>query len=265
MRIQTTNHSAQSVSGHAGTLSGLVNVARRIIMATAALAISAPLIFGISAAQMDTAPASAATFSVAKPDAASASSTMWAGYIVNQGLYSSVTSSWTQPTVKSGSSPAYAYLWAGIDGWSGRAKDTIEQVGTGAESVNGHTEYWAWWEMFPGGPQTFSNAPVTPGDQFASSVTYRSGQFTLTLTDITQGWTRSVTKSGSAYRTSAEVIAEAPTNVLANFGSATFHGITVNGSSMKNPFPVTLKMNQVLATVSAFRGNSFTATWRNSR
>jgi hypothetical protein len=202
---------------------------------------------------------------MAHPDAASASSTIWAGYIVNQGRYTSVAASWTQPTVKSGSSPAYAYFWAGLDGWSGRTKDTIEQVGTGAESVNGHTEYWAWFEMFPAGPQTFSNAPVSAGDQFASSVTYSSGRFTLTLTNKTQHWTRSVTKSGPAYRTSAEVIAEAPTNVLANFGSASFHGITVNGTSMKNPFPVTLTVNRVLATVSAFRGDSFTATWRHSR
>lgn len=235
----------------------------RISTAFAMLAISTPFLFGLPAVQMDA--ASTTTIPAAQPDAASASSTIWAGYVVQDGRYSSVSASWTQPSVKGGSSRAYAYLWAGLDGWSGRTADTIEQVGTGAESVNGHTEYWAWWEMFPGGPHTFSNAPVSPGDQFASTVTYRSGRFTLTLTDTTKHWTRSVTKPGHAYRTSAEVIAEAPTNVLANFGTARFHGITVNGSGMRNPVPVTLKMSRVLATVSAFRSNSFTATWRHSR
>jgi hypothetical protein len=234
------------------------SVSARIFTALGALAISAPLLAGIPAAQIASASASA------RPDAASASSTIWAGYVVQEGKYTSVSASWTQPAVKAGVSPAYAYLWIGLDGWSGRTKDTIEQVGTGAESVNGHTEYWAWYEMFPGGPQTFGNAPVSPGDHFSSTVTYRSGRFTLTLTNATQHWTRSVTKSGSAHRTSAEVIAEAPTNVLANFGTATFRGITVNGARMKNPSPITLKMGRVLATVSPFRGDSFTAIWRHS-
>ncbi len=53
--------------------------------------------------------------------------------------------------------------------------------------------------------------------------------------------------------------------MLANFGTARFHGITANGSRMRSPFPVTLKMRRVLATVSAFRNSNFTATWRHSR
>jgi hypothetical protein len=236
----------------------------RVITAIAALAISGSFLVGLSGARMDSAPATSAPSPAAQPDAGAATSTIWAGYVVQKGKYSSVSASWAQPAVKAGTAPAYAYLWAGLDGWSSRVKDTIEQVGTGAESVNGHTEYWAWWEMFPGGPHTFSDAPVSPGDQFASTVTYGSGHFTLTLTDATQHWTHSVTESGSAYRTSAEVIAEAPTNVLANFGTATFHGITVNGSPMRNPFPVTLKVGRVLATVSAFRNSGFTAAWRHT-
>ncbi len=275
MEIQTWNDCAADVSRHGGVVPGASEAVlaghagsrfqvKRFVTAFAALTMSVPFLLGIPAAQMASA-SSSTTISAPRPDAASASSTIWAGYVVQAGTYTSVSASWTQPAVKAGSSPAYAYLWAGLDGWSGRTNDTIEQVGTGAESVDGHTEYWAWYEMFPGGPQTFSNAPVSPGDHFASAVTYRSGWFTLTLTDLTQHWTRSVTKSGRAYRTSAEVIAEAPTNVLANFGTTTFHGIAVNGSRMQNPFPVTLKMSRVLATVSAFRGNSFTATWRNSR
>jgi hypothetical protein len=251
MKIQTRNDRAAGVM--------------RIMTGFAALAISGTFLFGLPAAPMGAAAATSASISAAQPDAGSASSTIWAGYVVKKGRYTSVSASWTQPSVKAGSAPAYAYLWTGLDGWSSRQTDTIEQVGTGAESVNGHTEYWAWWEMFPGGPHTFSGATVSPGDQFASTVTYRSGRFTLTLTDATQHWTRSVTRSGSAYRTSAEVIAEAPTNVLANFGTARFHGITVNGSRMRNPFPVTLKMGRVLATVSAFRNSNFTATWRHSR
>jgi hypothetical protein len=219
----------------------------RVITAIAALAISGSFLVGLSGARMDSAPATSAPSPAAQPDAGAATSTIWAGYVVQKGKYSSVSASWAQPAVKAGTAPAYAYLWAGLDGWSSRVKDTIEQVGTGAER-----------------PHTFSDAPVSPGDQFASTVTYGSGHFTLTLTDATQHWTHSVTESGSAYRTSAEVIAEAPTNVLANFGTATFHGITVNGSPMRNPFPVTLKVGRVLATVSAFRNSGFTAAWRHT-
>jgi len=131
---------------------------------------------------------------------------------------------------------AYSASWIGIDGYS---SGTVEQIGTEADWVNGQAVYSAWYEMYPKWSVSIAKVPVTPGDIMTAEVAYTSKKaFVLTLTNLTTGKSFSTTqKSGSAKRSSAEWIVEAPwsggTLPLANFGVIPFTGasVTINGNT----------------------------------
>jgi len=98
-----------------------------------------------------------------------------------------------------------------LDGFN---SSTVEQTGSEVDCNGSTPVYYSWYEMYPAFPVNFSNT-VRPGDHFTGSVTYNgSNSFTLKLSDTTQGWSHTVnaTLSGAA-RSSAEVIAEAPSSV----------------------------------------------------
>jgi hypothetical protein len=169
-------------------------------------------------------------------------STNWSGYAVvtslsspQKGAVSDVQGSWIVPSVDVSVTPnAYSSFWIGIDGYS---SNTVEQIGTDSDTSSGTPQYYAWYEMYPKYPVTL-NMKVSPGDTMSAEVEYLgSNRFLLTITDVTTGATFSTTqKSGSARRSSAEWIAEAPSSrsgvlPLADFGTVYFSGVqaTLNG------------------------------------
>lgn len=198
-------------------------------------------------------------------------STNWSGYAVTGGTYTRVTSNWVQPAV-SCSGTAYSSFWVGIDG---DTSGTVEQTGTEADCNGSTPVYSAWYEMYPKFPVNYSN-PVVPGDHFTGTVTTDGkGNFTLTLSDTTRGWTQTVTKKlRSAKLASAEVIAEAPSSSggvlpLANFGTASFSGATVNGATLTSSTPgidpITMQSGStVKAQPSNISNGSFSVTWKHS-
>lgn len=207
-----------------------------------------------------------------------AESTNWSGYAVTgaNGAFSSVSSSWKQPTASCTSrrSDTYAAFWVGLDGYS---SDSVEQTGTLIECVGTTAEYFGWYEMYPAGLVTYSNT-VRPGDSFSASVTFSgSDTYTLTLKDSTQGWTQTKVISESGLdRSSAEVITEAPccTNSggilpLADFGTVSYSGSDDNGSSMGTQSPTEIIMidNSGLdkdSTSSISSSGAFSNTWIRS-
>jgi Peptidase A4 family len=165
-------------------------------------------------------------------------STNWAGYAATgtSGQFTSVSASWVQPTATcTGFGDQYSAFWVGLDGYS---SSTVEQTGTEVDCAGRTAEYSAWYELYPAYPVYFKNA-VRPGDSFTGSVTYSGGQFTITLADVTAKWSQTYTQAvASAVRSSAEVIAEAPSSStsgsvlpLTNFGTVNFTGATVNGTT----------------------------------
>ena len=109
-----------------------------------------------------------------------------------------------------------------------------------------------------------------------ASVTYQSrGTFQLSLTDVTRGWTHTVTPMlKRASRGSAEVIVEAPSSSggvlpLADFGTASFSGATVNGSLLSSSTPGVDPITMVTSggTVKAQPGSlsngSFSDSWHH--
>jgi hypothetical protein len=198
-------------------------------------------------------------------------STNWSGYAVTGGTYTTVTSSWVQPAVKC-SGTAYSSFWVGIDG---DTSNSVEQTGTEADCNGSTPVYSSWYEMYPKYPVNYRDT-VAPGDHFTGTVsTDGRGNFTLTLSNTTRGWTESVVKKlRGAALASAEVIAEAPSSSsgvlpLANFGTASFSGSKVNGSTLTSSTPgidpITMQSGStVKAQPSSISNGAFSVTWHHS-
>ena len=201
----------------------------------------------------------------------SVTSTNWSGYAATgaTGAFKSVSSSWTQPAVTCTSKATYSSFWVGLDGYSNSA---LEQTGTEADCVGGRAEYGAWWEVLPAAESPYS-VTVAPGDHLSASVVDNgNGTFTMTLSDSTQGWTKTTTHAGSSgYKdSSAEVIAEA-TEVngrianLSNFGTVTFSGSTAGGTALGSLSPTEIVMEgsrDVKAQPGTISGGTFADTWK---
>jgi hypothetical protein len=196
----------------------------------------------------------------------------WAGYAATGGNYTSVSSNWVQPGVNCGGEDTYSSFWVGIDG---DGTDSVEQTGTEADCSGGSPQYSAWYEMYPAYPVTY-NDNVSPGDSMSASVTTDGqGDFTLTLTDNTEGWTETTNQySSSAADGSAEVIAEAPYSngvlPLSDFGTVDFTGSTVNGGALGDSSPDSIDLvsdsGVTEATTSGLdsSGEDFSVTWQST-
>ncbi len=168
-------------------------------------------------------------------------STNWSGYAATgaNGAFSSVSASWVEPTGHCSSGHQYSSFWVGLDGFS---SGTVEQTGSEVDCSGSTPVYYSWYEMYPAFPVNFSNT-VRP-------------------------------LSGAA-RSSAEVIAEAPSSSggvlpLANFGTVNFSASKANGANLGNSNPTEIIMvgnsGRPKVSVSALSGGTnFSVTWLRSR
>jgi len=183
----------------------------------------------------------------------------WYGYAVTGATYTSTTADWTMPAVSCSTSDSYAAIWTGLDGYS---SDSVEQVGAEVDCSGKTPEYFGWYELYPAAAVDFSNT-LKPGDKLQASVTYASSKFTLTLRDVTQGWTQTVTKALSgAARSSAETVVEVPDTFTcpAALTLAAVTGDTVDGSALGSLDPVKVTGGDSHIDVSAVSGKTFTVS-----
>lgn len=155
-------------------------------------------------------------------------SSNWSGYAVT-GAKDSVTDaagSWIIPNLNCESTPnAYSAFWVGIDGYS---SNTVEQIGTESDCVNGQATNYAWFEFYPHFSYTIESVPVQAGDRISAEVKYTGGRFTVSITvnNAPAPQFSTTTKLNQADRSSAEWIVEAPYSggvlPLADFGDAAF-------------------------------------------
>jgi hypothetical protein len=193
----------------------------------------------------------------------------WSGYAATGSTYTSVSTTFTEPAVKCSSGDQYSSFWVGLDGYS---SDSVEQTGTEADCDGRTAEYSAWYELYPAYPVTY-NETVKPGDKITETVAFSGSKtYAMTVKDTTEGWTKTTTKSSSGdARSSAEVIAEAPYDggvlPLADFGTVSFSGSTVDGSSLSNFNPEGINMvsdsGTPEATISSLSGGSFSIAWKS--
>ena len=202
----------------------------------------------------------------------SVESSNWSGYAAtgSDGEFTTVSASWTQPTIKCSSKTTYSSYWVGLDGYSNSA---LEQTGTEADCIGGKAEYGAWWEVLPASESDYS-VTVEAGDSLSASVVDNGdGTFTMTLTDSTEGWSKSTTADGSSgYEdSSAEVIAEA-TDVngsiakLSDFGTMSFTSAEADGTSLGSYSPTEIVMagnSDIKAQPGSISGGTFSDVWKN--
>lgn len=152
----------------------------------------------------------------------------WAGYAASGRTFTKIVGHWVEPKAVCNGSALYA-PWIGLDGFN---DSTVEQTGVQTECVGGKPRVSGWYEMFPAAPVYFSN-PASIGDHFTAKVAYiGGGNYKLTLTDNTKGWSHTVQKSLKAKNASAEAIIEAPGGFPGLPNGVTFTGVTVNGQKL---------------------------------
>lgn len=160
----------------------------------------------------------------------------WSGYDVNEGSFTSVTATWTQPRVRpSGSTFSEAAFWVGLDG---DGSGTVEQIGTEGY-CQGVVAYDAWYEMYPDSPVTIGMS-IHPGDVLTGTVTWsQAATFTMSLVDHTTGATFTTTQymNMPPALASAEIIAEAEGSSygfvqLADFVLCDFTACAIDGQSI---------------------------------
>jgi hypothetical protein len=196
----------------------------------------------------------------------------WAGYAASSTKYTEVSANWSEPSASCGSSTTYVVFWVGLDGFN---SGSVEQTGTLIECYDGTPYQYAWYEMYPAAP-VYWNVSVSPGDTITAEVTSdSSGNFALTLAD-SRGWNEATTASNSSLaRSSAEVITEAPAGSggilpLADYGTVTFNGATVDYGTLSSSNPTNIEMittsGDAETTCSSLYngGQSFNCTWLDS-
>lgn len=216
-------------------------------------------------------PASAAApSSAAFPhfDHARHSDQIWGGYADTGATFTSVSGSWTVPTLTCSATPtSYVSPWIGLDGWS---SDTVEQIGFDQDCQNGVPGYFPWVEMYPANSIYFTET-VKAGDQITASVSVSGTSFTLTEKDTTQGWSKTYHKTGNDQLSSAEAIVEDLGNGIqpvAPFGSITFTGLTANGTPLASAGTVNStdieRGSTPLTKNSVLSGGTYKLSWLHS-
>jgi len=179
-------------------------------------------------------------------------SSNWFGYNIGtlergSTLFNSITGDWTVPTATqhTANTAESSSDWIGIGGGcvdSGCAvgSQTLIQAGTEQDvDQSGKASYGSWWEIIPG-PSIDTGNPVSPGDHMHSAISEivpDSDVWTITLRDVTKGWTFTQTVPYPSDHLTAEWIEETPLLIGTNAGFAAlpnltnpaFSGATVNG------------------------------------
>lgn len=154
-------------------------------------------------------------------------STNWSGYAALKATFTNVEGSWVEPAGNCsgarGRQLSIASFWVGLDGWE---SGTVEQTGTDVD-CEGSQEYQVpWHELYPQRAFAISQE-VRAGDQMSVRVTQES----LRLEDVTRKWHYEESFLPNYAYSSAEWIAEAPTNRLTDFGTVQFSSASASSGS----------------------------------
>ena len=161
----------------------------------------------------------------------------WGGYATHGGKYTKITGTWKEPVAKCTANHELFAPWLGLDGYGDQ---TVEQTGVATSCSTGHPVEAGWYEMYPAAPVYYRNA-VSVGDTIKATVVYGGGTaYSLTLKDVTKGWTHTVHKNLPARNASAEAVIEAPGGFPSLPNGVTFHNVTVNGKLLATFHPAKL-------------------------
>jgi hypothetical protein len=148
----------------------------------------------------------------------------WSGYVTAGREFSAVSARWTEPAVTCNNTTDAFAPWVGLGGFG---TTMVEQAGVETHCAAGVPVYRAWYELAPAAPVYYDD-PVGAGDSISAEVTRAGTRYTLTVTDHTRQWSRTVTRSYDGSNTSAEFILESPTGTFPDFGTVTFTRASVD-------------------------------------
>lgn len=138
----------------------------------------------------------------------------WSGYAVSSGPFTSVTGTFTVPSLAAGANASEQLSeWVGIDGL--QDQDLI-QAGV-SEEVDpdnpSQVDVWPWWEILPAAATPINDLTVSVGDQVSVKIwQISSGYWGITLVDDNNGQQFTSEQAYSGPGQSAEWIVEAPEN-----------------------------------------------------
>ena len=182
----------------------------------------------------------------------------WSGYVTAGREFSSASATWTQPTVTCNATTDAFAPWVGLGGFG---TTMVEQAGVETNCATGVPVYRAWYELAPAAP-VYYDAPVGPGDSISAGVTRAGTRYTLTVTDHTRHWSRTVTRSYDGHNASAEFILESPTGTFPDFGTVTFTRASVDGRPLSTYTPLALDAGNGQDHTGALAGGTFSVRYR---
>jgi hypothetical protein len=162
----------------------------------------------------------------------------WAGYATTGSIYSAITGSWDVPTVSASDETAADATWIGIGGITG---NDLIQVGTqNVVSPDGTVSTSAFYEMLPDASVDIPSVNINPGDAISASIhEVSSGEWSITLSDSTNGESFTTDVAYNSTESSAEWIEEDPSDgtdqqiPLDSFGTVDFtDGTTTDNGSV---------------------------------
>lgn len=162
------------------------------------------------------------------PATATSRSTNWSGYAADGGTFTSVSGTWTVPSVSATATGADA-AWVGIGGLD--TEDLIQAGTMSTVTGDGGVTYQAWIEMLPDSARMVPLS-VTAGSSVTVTITERSpDRWLIAMKNNTTGGTYNTTVDYRSTRTSAEWVEEAPSTArgilpLSFFGTVRFAGGT---------------------------------------
>jgi hypothetical protein len=169
-------------------------------------------------------------------------SSNWFGY--NQGtleqgskLFNSISGNWTVPkaTQHAKGQAEYSSDWIGIGGGcvdAGCAVTDSTLIQTGTEQdvgSNGRASYSAWWEVIPAPSLTITSMAVRPGNRMHASIAEvvpNSNLWTITIKDLSNGQSYTMTVPYSSSHLTAEWIEETPLIIGTGAGFAALPNLT---------------------------------------
>ena len=161
----------------------------------------------------------------------------WSGYVAGYGPYTSVSGTFTVPSLYQGEANVFLSEWVGIDGAynSSLIQAGVQEVPDAADPKLFYIT--PWWEVLPASETTISGLTVAPGDRLTVSISeVTSSSWQITVTDNTNGGFFTTEQPYSGPATSGEWIVEAPTvngsqTQLAPYTPTTFSALTVGGTA----------------------------------
>ncbi len=178
----------------------------------------------------------------------------WAGYIAAsdlqtpQPVVTNVSASWEVPTVAVSpqTQDTFAAVWIGI---GGLFDSTLIQVGTEQDSVNGISDYFAWFELLPNPSNIIDTIDLSPGDHVNVNIQLvdaSTDEWSIYIQDVTTNQEFNYGFFYSSSQLSAEWIVERPEvgsrlATLANIGKVEFTNCQATIGAQKgaiSSFPV---------------------------